>query len=112
MTPDTSQALCRPYHSDFFFPPVFVEERTGKESEYYEVAKYICEHGPISDWCRSEGAEEEFGVWGGTTPRERRKGRIKQPTKVLPVEHLIVIPAPAPNDPVNIQCLRIAWCQR
>jgi hypothetical protein len=106
MDTDTRKAACRPYHSDFWHPPVFTEERTGKESEYYEVAKYVCETCPIRDYCEVQGREEAYGVWGGWTPRERRKGEMKWPVKELPSQYQSLIPPPEPNVRVNVKDVR------
>jgi len=77
-----TDALCEPYSAELWFPPSFDEEPTGTDTEYYEVAKMVCSVCPSQAECRSVGAEEKYGVWGGTTPPERRKGKSR-PSKRL-----------------------------
>ena len=99
---DTSGAACKPFHAEFWFPPVFAEERTGKESEYYEVAKHVCEQCPLVEKCADEGQDESYGVWGGWTPRERRKGSMKWNTKTLQKANWDLIPGPSPKGESQI----------
>ena len=35
-------------------------------------AKAICAVCPVIEQCREAGLEEKFGIWGGTTERDRR----------------------------------------
>jgi WhiB family redox-sensing transcriptional regulator len=51
-----------------FFPP---EE----DGENVDEAKQICSECFVRDQCLESALEshETFGVWGGTTPRERRR---------------------------------------
>lgn len=103
---DTSAAVCRDYHSDFWFPPPFADERDGKESEYYEIAKVLCYSCPLLKDCAAIGKGEEHGMWGGWTPRERNKGMRKPPTKTFTDEHLAVIPEPNPRTPLGLQYVK------
>ena len=73
-------ALCRGYSHEIWFPPAFDEDPTGTDSEYFEVAKMVCSICKHKSECKALGAEEKFGVWGGTTPAERRRG-IERPSK-------------------------------
>lgn len=47
----------------------------GDTSDYYSEAKSICDVCPIKDQCLTYALEqkERFGMWGGTTPIERRR---------------------------------------
>lgn len=108
MIDDFENALCLGLHSDFWFPPVFPEDRTGTPSEYYEVAKMVCEHCEHREECVLAGidCDEEIGgggVWGGTTPAERRNGKYRPSRRYLP-EALIqsVIPQHDPGNPVDL----------
>lgn len=74
VTPDTvddwrSEGLCTQSDPDLFFP-----ERGGSSRE----AKRICNDCPVRsmclDWALNNG--ERFGVWGGTSERDRRHVRI------------------------------------
>jgi len=100
-----AKALCKDYHSDLWYPP-FADERDGKESDYYDIAKAICFLCPLLEECAQEGKAEEHGMWGGWTPRERNKGVRKDPTKVLSPEHLAVIPEPNTRTPLGIQYVK------
>jgi len=102
------KALCRGLHTDLFFPPSLKEERTAPESQYYEIAKMVCEQCPVQHDCDLAGSEEEFGVWGGTTPKERRTGTYKRATLLLPKEHLSMLPRHEPNTRVDIPALRMS----
>jgi hypothetical protein len=109
MIDDFENALCLGLHSDFWFPPIFPEERTGTPSEYYEVAKMVCEHCPHKSECLLAGmdCDEDIGgggVWGGTTPSERRNEKYRPPKRYLP-ERMIqdVIPQHNPNVPVDLK---------
>lgn len=73
-------ALCRSYSHEIWFPPAFDEDPTGTDSEYFEVAKMVCSVCTHKSACKVQGEEEKYGVWGGTTPSERRRG-IERPTK-------------------------------
>jgi WhiB family redox-sensing transcriptional regulator len=59
-------AACKEEMSLTFFPQNRQEERT---------ALTICSTCPVVDECLDHAIEtnERFGVWGGTTERERRK---------------------------------------
>jgi WhiB family redox-sensing transcriptional regulator len=37
-----------------------------------KIAKRICSHCPILDTCREHSIDEQYGIWGGLGPRERR----------------------------------------
>jgi hypothetical protein len=102
----TEQGLCRKYHTDLWFPPVFSDERTAPESQYYEIAKMVCEQCPVISKCKHLGEDEEFGVWGGTSPQDRKTGTTKVPKKVLPSQHLDLLPAPNPQELLDIPALK------
>ena len=53
---------------DLWFPP-------GDAKSPEAVA--ICEECPARDACADHGLAEKFGVWGGTSERERRRLRRK-----------------------------------
>ena len=42
------------------------------------VAKAQCSGCPVREQCLAFGLDEEFGVWGGTTPDERKALREEQ----------------------------------
>jgi hypothetical protein len=63
-------ALCKDKHKDIWFPP-FSDERPYPEKDYYNIAKMVCAVCPVRTACSHEGKVEEYGVWGGRTPKER-----------------------------------------
>lgn len=99
-------ALCTGYHSELFFPPLFREERTAPEAQYYELGKLVCEHCPIRKECAERGAEEEYGLWGGMTPKDRRLGRYRPNKTVLPVDSIPTVLPSHSDVPLFIPELR------
>lgn len=61
-------ALCKGKHSDIWFPPL---EATNHNA-YYKVGKALCHTCPVWKDCLDYGKEEQWGLWGGLTPQERR----------------------------------------
>jgi hypothetical protein len=61
-------APCKGLHQDIFFPPV---EETN-QNVYYRVGKLVCNSCPVWEDCFEYGREENWGLWGGLTPQERR----------------------------------------
>ncbi len=56
---------CRSADPETFFP-------TRGEMDLIAKAKRICNGCPVKDECLAYGMEEKFGVWGGTSEKERR----------------------------------------
>lgn len=63
-----ADALCREYPDLEFFPT---------RGESIEPAKAVCRRCAVSEECLAYALErnEKFGMWGGTTERERRRLR-------------------------------------
>jgi len=59
------EALCAGMDPDLFFP-----ERGDMET--VNAAKAVCAGCPVRSECLELGIHEKFGIWGGTTERERR----------------------------------------
>lgn len=74
--------LCADYALELWFPPAHDEDPTGPDSDYHDVAKMVCSVCKHVSECLSENVEEKYGVWGGTTPSERRRGTVR-PSKRL-----------------------------
>lgn len=80
--PWTEHAECRG-STPLFFP----DKHIGGDSFGVAAARATCSKCPVSAECLEwaltggpEGTGEHFGVWGGTTPRERRairRGRMR-----------------------------------
>jgi WhiB family transcriptional regulator, redox-sensing transcriptional regulator len=71
--PDFTSATCRGIGVDFFY-----QEHSTASSSEERKAKAICKECPVMQACLEWGiAHESFGIWGGTSPRERMKIRRK-----------------------------------
>lgn len=67
---DYSKANCRRYpQPDRFFPDTYADSSTA-----------VCQGCPIKQACLDEHLGEAYGVWGGTTPRDREILRGRAPT--------------------------------
>lgn len=53
-------------------PELFFETEAGAT---YHEARAICAECPASDACLDFGLDLDFGMWGGTSPKERRQLR-------------------------------------
>lgn len=102
----SDDALCFGLHSEMWYPPIIKEERTAPEAQYYELGKWVCDICPVREQCSEAGAEEEYGMWGGMTPKERRNGVYKPPKTYLPEKHLGVFPKSDPLVPLFIPEVR------
>jgi WhiB family redox-sensing transcriptional regulator len=71
-SPFDGTQLCSIYSTDIFFPEEYEEADVAK-------AKNICNHCWMKDKCLAFALKtnEKEGVWGGTTPKERRSIRRK-----------------------------------
>lgn len=71
-----SRAACRNLDPDLFFP---VGE-TGDALEQVEAAKAVCRVCPVQQECLEYAlaANEQAGIWGGTTEAERRSIRRRR----------------------------------
>lgn len=59
-------AACRGMGASLFFT---------SKGESLAPAKAVCAICPVRLPCAHEGAEERFGIWGGTDARQRRRTR-------------------------------------
>ncbi|NNE97117.1 MAG: WhiB family transcriptional regulator [Acidimicrobiales bacterium] len=68
-----SKAACRGPHHEIFFPPSISETRRSKRRREAR-AKEICSTCPIQPSCLATalGRNEQHGIWGGHTAKERR----------------------------------------
>jgi len=60
------QAACRGVNPELFFPA---------PGQTTAQAKAICASCPVATSCRDENLFEQFGVWGGTSERQRQRIR-------------------------------------
>ncbi len=62
-------------------PEIFFPEDLGQpgdsrlKRQAIETARQICMNCPVMDKCLKVGMFEENGIWGGTTPEQRKKIR-------------------------------------
>lgn len=76
--PWRAQAACRGVDPDVFFPEK--GQSVGGPREFYTRARVFCARCPVREACLDYALErsswpEDAGMWGGTTPRERRQIR-------------------------------------
>lgn len=69
------RAACRGAPVELFFPD---PDARRAEAALVAEAKAICARCPVREACLAEGMGEEHGIWGGTTPAERRALRREQ----------------------------------
>ena len=64
-------------NKEFFYPEDFYEVSIRQIAE--TVAKELCLDCPLAALCKSYAvlAQEDYGIWGGTNPRERREIRAR-----------------------------------
>ena len=70
-SPFDGTQLCKTVDPEIFFPENYVDK------EPIEKAKAICNDCWIKDQCLSFAIHERNGIWGGTTPMERKRLRRK-----------------------------------
>lgn len=77
-------AACRDYDSDLFFEPD--NEWPAVRARREQAAKKVCAGCPVRADCLSfaESGPEVFGVWGGTTQRERASSKRRRRRKPEP----------------------------
>ena len=65
------RAACRGKDPELFYPA----GTTGPAPVQADLAKAICHRCPVLDNCLQSALDtrEDWGIWGGTTPTERRK---------------------------------------
>jgi hypothetical protein len=95
-------------HYDLLFPP-FSDERDVPEHRYYDMGKMLCEHCPVRAECKEVGKDEEWGLWGGLTPAERKAGAefTPPPYKIIP-RYIDKIPDHVPRNRLDINA---AWTE-
>lgn len=70
---DAKDALCAEIDPDLWFPN---SKEGGHKDSYYNMdqAKRFCSQCPLTVQCllTALGNKEEHGIWGGSTPRDRK----------------------------------------
>jgi len=70
-SPFDGTQLCTSVSPEIFFPENYVDK------EPIEKAKAICNDCWVKDKCLNFAMNEREGIWGGTTPMERKRMRRK-----------------------------------
>ena len=70
---NNAEAKCKVKMKYFFAPHA---ERPQARVRREAIAIALCLKCPMIDECRVAGANEEYGIWGGTTERDR--GMVKE----------------------------------
>ena len=61
---------------EIFFPEDFAPNTHSRvRTQTIETAREICFRCPVMDKCLKVGMFEEYGIWGGSTPEQRKKIR-------------------------------------
>lgn len=71
---------------DVFFPeewavPEARGHNKGSSTMYnmaIDTARQICMRCPVMDKCLKVGMFEDYGIWGGTTPKQRQKLKLER----------------------------------
>lgn len=79
---DASTALCAEIDPELWFPSL----EKGRVQSSYEAAGYaksVCARCPLALACLTTAVrnKEEYGIWGGSTPRERKALKTKAQVK-------------------------------
>ncbi|MET7335891.1 WhiB family transcriptional regulator [Nonomuraea sp. NPDC005650] len=75
-TDNRSAPACAGADPELFFP--ITDNEDGPAFLQIQEAKAICAGCPIRESCLEDGMDEPYGVFGGTTPKERRRLRFKR----------------------------------
>ena len=90
-----SRGACQREDPELFFPIAV----TGPAVEQISAAKRVCLRCPVRAACLSFGLKTtQEGIWGGTTPDERRAMR-KHPALVAAQMHQLASPAGSGSPP-------------
>lgn len=70
------RAECKQVDPEIFFPTLDdMKGQEGAEKGAYARAQEVCRRCPVWEECRQDALDndERFGMWGGMTPRQRRR---------------------------------------
>ena len=71
------QALCHG-RTDWFFPDRNSDNRNLPLLPSERRAKALCARCPVRKECLEYGVADEYGIWGGTLPSERKQGGLSR----------------------------------
>ncbi len=76
MTGDKLRPACADHNPELFFPDQLGRPAAnGRDNPQVVVARAVCAGCPVQQACLQVALAngEDYGVWGGTTPAERRE---------------------------------------
>ncbi|MDQ0376525.1 WhiB family transcriptional regulator [Amycolatopsis thermophila] len=76
-----TRAVCRAEDPETFFP--VGEPGTPGYDRQAARAKAVCHHCPVQAECLAYGMSDDNGIYGGTTPAERRSARRQAASRNL-----------------------------
>lgn len=77
------EAACRSEDPEIFFPSLVTEEGLYRYQEALPIARNICSSCEVFSKCFDWAiAHEEYGIWAGTTPKEREEYRSEHKIKI------------------------------
>ena len=81
-------ALCAETDPDLFFAMEFTTEQRYASYESSTAAKALCAACPLTLQCLMTALEnkEEYGIWGGSMPRQRRQIKTKAQAEKFVIE--------------------------
>lgn len=68
----TQNAACRGLPADWWYPPAPI---TPAATENMHRAKALCSDCPVRLECLEAGLSEDYGIWGGLSPKQRMRIR-------------------------------------
>lgn len=102
---DFEEALCLGKAIELWFP----DGPLADHQLYYDVGKFVCDLCPCRTECIKLGADEEYGMFGGQIPSDRKRGReTPRPKKAITTGEVHwMIPRHIPDTPIpDIRALR------
>ena len=63
-------AKCRGLPAAWWYPPAPI---TPEATYLMRKAKALCDECPVQAECLEAGMDEEYGIWGGLSPKQRRR---------------------------------------
>ena len=68
----TQDAACRGLPADWWYPPAPI---TPQATADMKRAKALCSDCPVQLQCLEAGMGEDYGIWGGLSPKQRHRIR-------------------------------------
>ena len=71
----TSKANCRQLPTDWWYP---AKPITPEAAANLDKARALCDTCEVKAECLEAGMTEEYGIWGGLSPKQRKRLRKEQ----------------------------------